>query len=276
MTDPRLVPANGRVAALRLKGTVDAERFVEGEVRQIARPVAPIWKEPAGRRERELLFGEQVTVYDEQEGFAFVQSGRDGYVGYVEAAALGDVSQATHAVCAPATHLYAAPDIKRPEVMHLSFGARLRIVSADGAFFETDTGRFVPKPHVRPANRPLSDPATVAQLFFGTPYLWGGNSSLGIDCSGLVQAAHLACGIECPADSDMQEAALGEPLAAGASLRRGDLLFWRGHVAMAVDPATLIHANAHHMAVAYEGFVEATTRIEAQGGGPVTSRRRVG
>jgi cell wall-associated NlpC family hydrolase len=132
----------------------------------------------------------------------------------------------------------------------------------------------VPKPHLRPISHPFRDPVTVAQLFFGTPYLWGGNSAFGIDCSGLVQAALLACGIACPGDSDLQ-AALGNTVPDDAPMLRGDLIFWKGHVAMVVDDQTLIHANAHHMAVAYEPIDAAIARIKAQGGGTVTGRRRL-
>ncbi len=273
--DRRLTPTNGRVAAARLQGRIEAERYVEGEVRQIGVPVANLWRTPGDARDRQLLFGEQVIVYEARDGFAFVEAKRDGYVGYVEAGALGDPGDATHIVSVPATHLYPAPDMKRTEVMPLSFGARLRIVSASGAFFETDQGYFVPKPHIRPANRPFTDPTTVAQLFFGTPYLWGGNAVWGLDCSGLVQAAHLACHIPCPGDSDMQMASLGEPFGDNVPLQRGDMLFWDGHVALAVDANTLIHANAHHMAVAYEPALEAITRIEEGGDGPVIGRKRL-
>lgn len=272
--DRRLTPANGRVAAAHLKGRVEAERFVEGEAQRIVRPLTDLWSAPGGARDRQLLYGEIVTVLEERRGFAFVQAARDGYVGYVASEVLGPASEATHTVAAPATHLYPAPDIKRVEAKGLSFGSRLRIVSAAGNFFETDRGLFVPKPHVRPANRPFTDPATVAQLFFGVPYLWGGNSVWGIDCSGLVQAALLACGIPCPGDSDLQAAGLGRALEGDEAVARGDLLFWKGHVAMAVDGETLIHANAHHMAVAYEGLGDAVARILEQGGGPVTVRRR--
>lgn len=273
--DRRLTPANGRVAALRLKGLVEAERFTEGRPAAVAVPVADLLAAPEGARDRQLLLGAAVTVHEERGGWAFVEAARDGYVGYLPAGALGPPLAATHIVAVPATHLYPAPDIKARETAHLSFGARLRVVSAAGAFYETETGAFVPRVHLRPANRPFTDPATVAQLFFGAPYLWGGNAIGGIDCSGLVQAAHLACAIPCPGDSDLQEAALGQPLPEDEPLRRGDLVFWRGHVAMAVDGATLIHANAHHMAVAYEPVAEAIARIAAQGGGAVTSRRRV-
>lgn len=278
MTDRRLTPANGRVADSSLQGLVEAAVFVEGEAACLRVPVADLWRDTeATLRDRQLQFGEAVTVYERREGMAFLRAERDGYVGYVAEAALGDAVAATHIVAAPATHLYPAPDMKAVEALYLGFGARLSIVSgsAGGRFFETAEGLFVPRPHVRPANKPFTDPASVAQLFFGVPYLWGGNSVRGIDCSGLVQAALLACGIDCPGDSDLQEGSVGAPLPDSSELRRGDLLFWRGHVAIAVDDRVMIHANMHHAAVAYEPITEGTARIEAQGDGPVTTRRRV-
>jgi cell wall-associated NlpC family hydrolase len=274
--DRRLAPANGRVAALRLKGRVEAETFTAGTPRSVTVPLADLLAAPGGLRDRQLLWGEAVTVYEERQGWAFVEAARDGYVGYVEASALAAPVEPTHFVAVPASHLYPAPDIKTRELAGLSFGARFRVVSAAGNFFETAEGRFVPKPHLRPLNRPFTDPALVAQLFFGVPYLWGGNSIRGIDCSGLVQAAMLACGLPCPGDSDLQEETLGRPLDAAVPLRRGDLVFWKGHVAVAVDGETLIHANAHHMAVAYETAADAIARIESQGAGKPTSRRRPG
>lgn len=273
MSDPRLTPANGRVAAARLRGWVEAQSYVEGERRRVDRPIADLLAAPAGRRERQLLLGEEALVYEDRDGWSFVEAVRDGYVGYLQSDALGEAVQATHTVASPATHLYPAPELKAPEVCGLSFGARLRVVSAAGAFYETHDGRFVPRPHLRPANRPFADPATVAQMHFGTPYLWGGNSIWGLDCSGLVQAALLACDIPCPGDSDLQ-AAVGREIPPAEPLRRGDLLFWKGHVAMAVDPGTLIHANALAMAVSYEPVEEALARILASDG-PVTARRRV-
>jgi len=274
--DRRLTPANTRVAALRLKGQVEAETFTEGTPRTVAVPLADLLSAPGGARDRQLLWGEAVTVYEERQGWAFVEAARDSYVGYVAATALAEPVEPTHFVAVSASHLYPAPELKERELAGLSFGSRFRIVSAAGNFYETAEGRFVPKPHLRPLNRPFADPATVAQLFFGAPYLWGGNSIRGIDCSGLVQAAMLASGLPCPGDTDLQEAALGQPLDPAEPLRRGDLLFWKGHVAIAVDGETLIHANAHHMAVAYERAAEAIARIEGQGGSKVTSRRRPG
>ncbi|SMX30652.1 C40 family peptidase [Actibacterium lipolyticum] len=274
--DKRLTPANARVAALSLQGKVDAETFTAGERRQIGMSIANLWATPERqKRERQLLYGEHVTVFEELNGVAFVQAARDGYVGYVDAITLTDAADMTHRVAVPATHLYRRPDMKQIEHSWLSFGARVRIVSADGAFFETDQGLFIPKPHVRPINAPFADTVTVAQMHFGVPYLWGGNSAQGIDCSGLVQASLLAGNIPCPGDSDLQEKALGSPLEPGTPAERGDLFFWKGHVALAVDGDTLIHANAYHMAVAYEPIAGAVARIEEQGGGPVTAHKRL-
>ncbi len=171
-----------------------------------------------------------------------------------------------------ATHAYAAEDFKSPDLAHLPFGARVTVTDERRKFYETDAG-FVPKKHLRGLDRPMSDPVTVAQLHFGVPYLWGGNSSLGLDCSGLVSAGLRACGIICPADSDMQRDALGSDVA--GPFQRGDLVFWKGHVGLMVDPDTLIHANAHHMATVYEPIESAILRIEAQGDGPVIATKRL-
>ncbi len=273
-SDRRFRPGNGRVVDAARAAPAPEEIAVEGVPCSIVVPVADLRRAPGGPRDRQLVFGAAVLRYEDRDGWAFVRAARDGYVGYVLSASLGSPVDGTHIVAVSATHLYPAPDFKRDAIAHLSFGARLRIVSAAGAFFETSTGAFVPKPHLRPANVPFADAATVAQLHFGAPYLWGGNSILGIDCSGLVQAALMACGRDCPPDSDLQRDALGPALPPGAPLQRGDLLFWRGHVAIAVDDAVLIHANAHHMATAYEPALAAIDRIADQGEGPVLAHVR--
>ena len=184
-------------------------------------------------------------------------------MGYVSEVALAPPRAPTHRVAVPATHLYRDDDMKSPDLRHLSFGSLVTVEAEGRRFWETPEG-YIPKRHLRPLDRPFTDPAAVAMLHFGVPYLWGGNSVLGIDCSGLVQAALLACGMACPGDSDLQQA-LGAEV--DGPLRRGDLVFWKGHVAMAVDEGTLIHANAHAMAVAYEPVAAAILRIEAQGDG---------
>lgn len=264
--DSRLLAANGRVAGLELAGDVEAERYVAGETAYASRPVVDILKAPSGARLRQAVLGEAVRVLDTHEGWSFVQRAADGYIGYVEAEALAAGATPTHRVVTPATHVYPRPDIKRGNPQWLSFGSALRVVSAIDDFFEieplrSEGPRYVYKEHLRPLNKPLPDPVSVAQRFFGVPYLWGGNSAAGIDCSGLVQAGMLATGRDCPGDSDQQAEALGQTRPTAATPSRGDLYFWPGHVAWAVDEDTLIHANAFHMAVAYEPIAEAVARI---------------
>lgn len=274
MTDRRLTPANVRVAAAHLDGQVAADAFVAGEAASIGQGVVDLCAAPEGTRDRQLLLGTAVTVYERRGGWAFVQSHRDDYVGYVRESGLTAPVTPTHRVSVPATHAYATESFKSKDLLHLPFGAEVTVTDERPRMFDTPFG-FIPKKHLRPVDRPFGDPVTVAQLFFGVPYLWGGNSSRGIDCSGLVQAGCLACGIPCPGDSDMQRDTLGGPLPDDAKLKRGDLIFWTGHVAMMVDAETMIHANAHHMAVVYEGLAEATLRISAQGDGEILARRRL-
>lgn len=273
--DRRLWPANERVCSVALDGQVEGAKVVTGAARQAALPVVDLLSAPDGGRDRQLQMGDGFTVLEDREGWSFGQSLKDGYCGYVQTQTLTDAITATHSVSSRATHLYSHEDFKSPERAAVSFGSKLTLIDERRKFYETHDGLFVPKKHVRPLGQNFADPVTIAQLHFGTPYLWGGNSSFGIDCSGLVQAALLACGIDCPADSDMQMDALGRDIPEGDPLQRGDILFWKGHVGMMVDADTLIHANAHHMAVAYEPIMAAIIRIEAQGDGPVTARKRL-
>lgn len=243
------------------------------DMRLITVPLTDLQRAPGGPRDRQLLLGESVTVLRVKDGWAEVTATRDGYHGYLSEAVLSTVIP-THRISARATHLYSEPDFKTPERLNLSHGARLNVISTGVRFAETPQGH-VPLVHLSPLARLENDPVAVAELYLGTPYLWGGNSVFGVDCSGLVQAGCLTCGIPCPGDSGPQEADLGEPLPDSAPLKRGDLMFWKGHVAWVADPETLLHANAHHMAVAYEPIHDAIARIQAQGDGPVTSRKRL-
>jgi hypothetical protein len=183
-------------------------------------PLADLRRRPEGLRDRQAAMGEEFLALEDRDGWTFGTLMRDGYAGWVQTAKLGHPVAANYMVAVRGTHLYPAPDMKREAVAALSFGARFRIVSETDRFMETSAGAFLPKPHLRPLERPFRDPVTVAQLFFGTPYLWGGNSGTGIDCSGLVQAALLAAGLPCPGDSDLQAAAVGEALSP-ASRPRG-------------------------------------------------------
>jgi cell wall-associated NlpC family hydrolase len=269
--DRRLTPSNGRVAATSLRGQVKADHFTDGTAQSIGHPVVDLCAAPDGPRDRQLLLGASVTVFENREGWSFVQ-GTDGYVGYVRSDTLLPQTTPSHFVGTSATHAYVAEDFKSADIMALPFGARVTVLDERRKFYETNVG-FVPKAHLRPLDRPFTDPATVAQMHFGVPYLWGGNATRGIDCSGLVAAGLTACGIACPADSDMQRDGLGAAFT--GDYQRGDLLFWKGHVGMMVDADTMIHANAHHMATAYEPIGRAILRIKAQGEGDVIAQRRL-
>lgn len=280
MTDRRR-HSNGRVAHAALLGQVEAELFVDGEDRQVVHPVATLWSEPGSRKQRELVFGEGFCLLEERDGFVFGYALRDDFAGYIDARALAPPKRpVTHVVSSRMAYGLGEPDFKTgTETLLLSLGAQVSVDSITGRWAEIvgpDKHLFVHAAHLRQVSAPETDPVAVAERFIGTPYVWGGNSALGIDCSGLVQAGCLACGLRCPGDSDMQEVELGENLPEDAPLRRGDLLFWKSHVAWVVNPGTLIHANAFHMAVAYEPLHDAIKRIEEQGDGPVTARKRLG
>lgn len=282
MSDRRLTPANGRVAATRLRGQVQADRFVDGTLRQVIG--APfLQREPGGARDRQMLWGDAFHVYEIANEWVFGQSVKDGYVGYLHAP-LTDPQNLNHRVRVRTTWAYPEAGFKRPALHDLHFNSSVCVTDHDGKWAqisvaETDLKAahqaFIPFAHLGALAKPETDPVAAAQLFLGTPYVWAGNSGFGIDCSGLVQAACLACGVPCPGDSDLQEKALGETLPAGTQAKAGDLFFWKGHVAMAVDCETLIHATAHYMAVVCEPIADAILRIEKQGEGPVTRHARL-
>jgi hypothetical protein len=271
MDDPRLTPARPDLAAHYLKGKIEAARFVVGETFEIIDNIAPLRGKPSSDAMllTQALKGERVTIYDRDgEGWAWGQLNGDGYVGWLPDRALAKPGAApTHKVIALRTFAFPGPSIKLPPVETLVMGTTLTVLREEGAFAVTREGWHLPLRHVGGIDMYESDFVSVAERFAGTPYLWGGKSSLGIDCSGLVQISLTAAGTGCPRDSDMQQDGLGRTLDAAESRKpkRGDLIFWKGHVAIARDSNSIVHANAHHMATVIENTSDAIARIKVSG-----------
>lgn len=283
MSDRRETASNGRVAHTSLRGKIDADHFTDGTAYTVTVPVTPLLSLPR-RRERELLFGQTFTVLEDRDGMSFGISARDGYVGYVDSTDLApENEEATHFVSARNSYAFSEPKLKSADdPLFLSFGSRVVVRADHGDWSEIAIPRgpdpehsgpvamYIPKPHLTRVDRPFSDPANVAMQFLGAPYLWGGNSGFGIDCSGLVQASLLACGVACPGDSDQQARAFAAVPGGRDGLRRGDLIFWKGHVALARDGDRMIHATAWRMSVLVEDIDTAIARIIDQGDGAPT------
>ncbi len=274
--DPRLTPARPDLAAANLRGRVEAARFVEGRLARIAAASAPLRRRPEADAplETEALHGEAVTVYDEAGGWSWAQLARDGYVGHLPTAALGEWVAPTHRVAALRTHAYPGPSIKRPPLAAISLGARLAIDRTEGEFAIDREGRHYFSRHLATVDSVETDFVEVAERFVNCPYLWGGRTSEGLDCSGLAQTALTAAGISAPRDSDML-AGLGAAVAPGTPPRRGDLVFWSGHVGVMRDAETLLHASGWHMLVVSEPLRGAETRIAAAAGGAITAIKRL-
>jgi cell wall-associated NlpC family hydrolase len=274
--DPRITPARPDLAAKHLEGKVEAARFAQGEDYEVIDAQAPLRRQPApdAPLDTEALMGERVTIYEfNEEGWAWGQLAADGYVGWLPANALLKPRAApTHKVTALRTLAFPGNSIKAPPVAAPPLGSRLGVLRQQDRFAVANIG-FLPAGHLAPLDHAERDFVTVAERFLGTPYLWGGKTNYGLDCSGLVQVALNACGIACPRDSDMQERALGMPVDP-SHLRRGDLVFWKGHVAIVRDETSFVHANGFHMQVAIEPIAAALARIAAAGS-PVTSAKRL-
>lgn len=273
--DPRLTPARPDLAAARLRGQVDSARFAEPVPMQVRAAIIPLRNAPRTDApvDTVLLHGEGFEVLDRADGWAWGQATRDGYVGYVLEAALSDrIEEPTHTVAVPTAHLYPAEDIKTEPVAAV-WMTSLVAPSDIGENFARVGGLFMPVQNLVPVDAAAEDWVAVAETFLHAPYVWGGKTAAGIDCSGLVQVALARAGIGAPRDSDMQRA-LGDEVGAD-DLRRGDLLFWAGHVAIAVDAGTLLHATAFSMQVMREPVAVTRARIEQGLGLPLATVRRL-
>ena len=276
--DPRLHAHRPDLADAALAGKVEAERFVEPRLMQVIEPVVTVHKAPRfdAMQLTQALFGETVKLFHEEEGWAWVQLAKDGYVGYVNGNALSPhVVAPTHRVAVPSTFMYPDANLKTLPAIHLTLNAQVAITAENGAYSQLSNGRFVFTAHLKHVDEVEPDFVAVAELFRHVPYYWGGKSVQGLDCSGLVQLSLEACGMKALRDSDMQEATLGARLMVNDldGLKRGDLVFWNGHVGIMTDEKTLLHANGHHMMVVAEPLKDAVDRIAARYG-QMTSIRR--
>ena len=277
--DWRLHPYRADLAAASLRGIVDAPRYVDGLSAYVCAPSVLLVRSPqaAAPVDSELLHGEPVEVYDQNAGWSWVQSKVDGYVGYVQSAALQPGAYtATHRVRVSRTHIYPGASIKTADRGVISMGALLQVAQIEGDFAElSGNAGFVFAKHLAPIGQYEGDHVDVARCFLHAPYRWGGRSSIGLDCSGLIQMTLAACGINCPRDTDMQEQTLGIPIVHDlAALRRGDLVFWKGHVGIVSAPDMLLHATGYVMQVIEEPLQAAVDRIAGQGL-PITSIKRL-
>jgi cell wall-associated NlpC family hydrolase len=278
LPDPRRHAYRADLAADTLRQLVEAPRFVRGKPRQVSAPSLPLRREPRfdATLDTEALLGETATLYDESEGWAWVQLDRDRYVGYMPSEGLTPkLTAPTHRVATLRTYVYSEPDAKTPPLSLLSLNARVSAAGAEGKFLTLEGGGYVFAGHLKPIGEAEPDFVAVAETFIGTPYLWGGRTSIGLDCSGLVQLAVEAAGLGAPRDADMQAAELGQPVAweGGRELRRGDLVFWEGHVGIMTSSKEFLHANAFHMAVEREPFAAARRRIKTLGYDVICVRR---
>jgi Bacterial dipeptidyl-peptidase Sh3 domain/NlpC/P60 family len=279
--DPRLTPARPDLAAAHLRGKIAADAYVGGRAMYVSTGTADVRHAPShdSPLDTQALFGEEAMLYEDHEGWGWVQLARDNYVGYIAMAALSEGhARPTHRVRVLRTLVYPCADMKLPARRASPLGAAVRVRTLKGAFAQIGDCAFVFENHLAPIGTKEADFVEVAERFLHVPYLWGGKTSLGIDCSGLVQVALAAAGVAVPRDTDLQEQALGTPLGLDPelTLKRGDLVFWRGHVGIMRDESTLLHANAHHMLVVSEPLSVARERILAKSAQPITAIKRLG
>ena len=272
--DPRLTPANEIVACSTLKGKIKHSNFVDAKNYQINVPFADLLGTPDGKRNRQLIYGSKVKYFGENSGWAFIQNIYDSYVGYVPQNTIVPETEKTHIVTVPLAHIFLEPNIKSKNVEMLPLAAKVTGEVFENGFLETALG-WISVSQLKSKTELPKDPIEVSKLLENAPYLWGGNTSLGIDCSGLIQISMLLCGLACPGDSDQQMNTLGQNLDIGSPRKRGDILFWKGHVAWALNERQILHANAYHMTTVIEEAKEAIERIRKQEDNSLIAHKRL-
>ena len=272
--DPRLTPANEIVACSTLKGKINHSNFVKAKNYQVNVPFVDLLGSPDGKRNRQLIYGSKVKYFGEADGWAFVQNTYDNYVGYVPESTIASETQKTHIVTAPLAHVFMEPNIKSKNIEMLPLAARVSGEVIENGFLETELG-WISVSQLKRKTELSKDPVEVSKLLQNAPYLWGGNTTLGIDCSGLIQISLLLCGIDCPGDSDQQMNTLGQNIDIGSPRKKGDIIFWKGHVAWALNERQILHANAYHMATVIEEANEAIERIKKQDNNSVIAHKRL-
>lgn len=278
--DPRLNIFRPDLADLRLEGQVEAERFVTGVAARISVPVAPLRRQPdhGSGVESEALFGDSIMVFEREHGWAWVQGDSDGYTGYVDETGISTTTvNPTHVVSVPRTFVYPHPELKSPHLMALSMGSELSITAFEEVrgtrYAALSTNGHVIASHLQPLDKRSADYVAIAEVLTGTPYLWGGTSAFGLDCSGLVQLSMRMCATTVLRDTDMQAASIGDAIDPADGLQRGDLVFWKGHVAIMRDAENIVHANGHTMLTSCEPLAGAVERIGYLYGEPTAWRR---
>jgi cell wall-associated NlpC family hydrolase len=277
--DKRLHAYRADIADEKLGGQVVAGRFVASVPMEVAAPVVSVYREPSfsSMQVTQGLFGEKILAYEVKDDWIWGQLQSDGYVGYIPGNSVTKTpTTATHRVSELNTFMYPKPDIKSQPAINLPLNAQIEVIESDGKFSRLSNGLFVYSPHIKPHQEFERDYVATAEKFLGVPYYWGGKTARGLDCSGLVQTAFQASGLEAPRDADMQEQKLGQNLMINDldSLRRGDLIFWDGHVGIMLDERMLLHANGFHMMTVKEPLADAIARIEPSGGS-ITSMKRL-
>ena len=275
MTDPRFFACNGEVAASELRGVAKAVRFVDGRQAQFKVPFAPLVSRSGAELATQALFGERFRILEDRDGCVFGQLSRDGYVGYAPSKCVGESKENTHRIAALSSHFYSAPDIKSSARQGPTLGGEISAVAERNGFLEVENEGYIPAKQASELRDRPTDFVAVAEKFAGAPYLWGGKTCFGIDCSGLIQLALQEAGIQCPRDSDLQEREFATRISEGESRRRGDLAFWKGHVGIFIDADNFLHATSHGMAVAVEPFATVRNRINSLGSCTFLGVRRI-